>query len=173
MSPGIAKLVRGVQPTRSGRQPPPHPLKVWKVKGEGPFFCLEERSSDWLIVSQKKRNWKPKQTTQTNSRVLGNGNHWLEHLKAGKPASRYPWSSDRGVHLPSGSGTHSWAAYSPGLSVFCFLFWPSWPKLLSPQEYTRWLLSSSREWRSPLAACKSSPPSGAFRRRGLRQSAVQ
>lgn len=51
---GIVKLVRGVQPTRSVRQPPPPPLKVWKVKGEGPFFCLEKRSSDWLIISQRR-----------------------------------------------------------------------------------------------------------------------
>lgn len=56
MFPGIAKLVRGVQPTRSGRQPPsppPSPESL-KGKGEGPFFCLEERSSDWLIVSQRR-----------------------------------------------------------------------------------------------------------------------
>lgn len=50
------------------------------------------------------------------------------------------------------------APRSPGHSPRGAPLRPSWPLLLSPHERTLWLVSNSREWRSPLAACSSSAP---------------
>lgn len=123
MSPGIAKLVRGVQPTRSGRQPPPHPLKGWKVKGEGPFFCLEERSSDWLIVSQKRgtgnRNKQRKLTLESwETETTDLSSSKQANRLRGIPGPATEASTSRPVRAPTpGLRTHlafRYSAFSSG-----------------------------------------------------------
>lgn len=111
-------------------------------------------------------NWKPKATAHLENETDEVAREGVEQ--------RFPASGGPGdPGLPAASpawprAPHLCPGHLLGCSSRCKPLRPSWPRLLSPHECTAPSLSSSSEWRSPLAACRSSgPPRAAgLRRRG-------
>lgn len=100
-----------------------------------------------------KRNWKPKLTRGAR---LGKRNWWrcAQPTRGAIPGS---CAEDQGSQRPHRRRrARTRVPRSPGRSPRGAPLRPSWPRLLSPRAWTVPSLSSSSEWRSPLAACRSS-----------------
>lgn len=130
---------------------------VSKGKREAPHLCSEESGPVWLYSQFLFQFYFEEELeTKTNQGSLEKETDEAALTQRGAPLLiSFGPSGLKAPRAPTYLAPHpspvSWC--SPGRSTRVTPLRPSWPRLLSPHEWTVPSLSSSSEWRSPLAAC--------------------
>lgn len=149
--PGRARLLQLVLPARGSQVPISFP-------SQGRFEeKTETEKKKYVLRVAWKRKWKPKQIQgagrnesedQLARSILASLRSAPAHLRS-QHSSAPPIAPSPPTPKPGGS---------PGCLACLTPFLPSWPRPLSPQDHTVPSVSSSKEWRSPLAARCSLEP---------------
>lgn len=124
------------------------PRPIWKAAESCDWSRVVQRTLVSFRSVSRQQKWKPKPTRGARENETDG-------------AVRLPallWSRGSGPPRPPRPPRSPHPPGSPGCSPLRTPLRPSWPQLLSPHERTVLSLNSRSEWRSPLAACRSSAP---------------